>query len=108
MLDELTPTERSLLLRFVCAFAWADLEVKDQEREFVRRLVEKLQIDELEREQVEEWLSVGVPPDAVDPKDVPLKHKELFLRCAREVIVSDGEIDPEEHETLRLLEQLVR
>jgi hypothetical protein len=32
MFQELSRDERLLLLRFVCAFAWTDLEIKDGER----------------------------------------------------------------------------
>jgi hypothetical protein len=37
MFDALSRDERLLLLRFVCAFAWTDLEVTPRERAFVER-----------------------------------------------------------------------
>jgi uncharacterized tellurite resistance protein B-like protein len=107
MLLELTENERLLLLRFVCAFAWADLEIREQEREFVARLVDKLGLAADEREQVQRWLASGVPPEDVDPNHVPRRHRELFLSCAREIINVDGEVDPNEADNLALLEQLL-
>ncbi len=107
MLRELSREERLLLLRFVCAFAWADLEVREQEREFVGRLVERLGLADDERALVEEWLEFGVPPEEVDPNRIPPRHRELFLRCARGVISVDGVVDPNEAENLALLEQLL-
>lgn len=107
MLDELTRDERLLLLKFVCAFAWTDLEIRDSERAFVGRLVEKLQLDDADRAQVEEWLQVSPSPDSVDPALVPKQHRRTFIEAARAVIYSDGEVDDEEREQLdRLREAL--
>jgi hypothetical protein len=39
MFDALTRDERLMLLRFVCAFAWTDLEITPRERAFMERLV---------------------------------------------------------------------
>ncbi len=107
MLSGLSREERLLLLRFVCAFAWADLEVRDQEREFVVRLVDRLGLAEEERALVEEWLEAGVPAEEVDPNRVPRRHRELFLSCARAIVSADGVIDPHEADDLALLEQLL-
>ena len=37
-------------MRFVCSFAWADLEVSQQEKDYVRRLVQRLNMPEEEQE----------------------------------------------------------
>ena len=42
MINELSREDRVRLLRFVCSFAWADLKVQDQERQFLGALVKKL------------------------------------------------------------------
>jgi tellurite resistance protein len=107
MLRNLDKAERMLLLKFVCAFAWADLEVKASERRFVHRLVKQLALDAQEAKQVEEWLKVPPRAEEVDPNRIPLGHKELFLDAARKIIAADGEIDPAEKEDLELLEQLL-
>ncbi|MGH2671009.1 MAG: TerB family tellurite resistance protein, partial [bacterium] len=52
MLDDLDSRQRLQLIKFVCSFAWADLEVRAEERTFVARLVERLDLDERERRQV--------------------------------------------------------
>ncbi len=108
MLDELTKDERLLLLKFVCAFAWADLEVHEKERDFVKRLIERLELSDDENGQVVGWLKHGVPPEEVDPNRVPRRHREIFLQCAREIIVADGEIDPNESENYELLQALLK
>lgn len=95
------------LMRFVCSFAWADLEVQPQEREFVGRLMNALQLQPAEAVHVMEWLEVPPRAEEVDPKDVPLQHRQLFLDAAREVCARDGVIDREESENLQLLEKLL-
>lgn len=107
MLDNLSKEDRMLLLKFVCAFAWADLEIRDQERAFVKRLVEKLELDDDEKKQVEGWLTVSPSPEEVDPNKVPREHRQVFVDAARAMIYSDGEVDPEERENLELLKQLL-
>jgi len=108
MLDELNKNERLLLLKFVCAFAWADLEVKQSERNLVRHLVARLHLDPEEKREVEQWLKRPPKPEEVDPNRIPRAHRELFLEAARQMIAADGEIDPAERENLELLEQLLR
>jgi tellurite resistance protein len=107
MLDQLNKRERLLLLQFVCAFAWADLEVKKSERDLVHRLVTKLRLEPDEKREVEQWLKRPPKPEDVDPNRIPRAHRELFLEAARQMIAIDGEIDPAERENLDLLEQLL-
>lgn len=107
MLNELSKEERVLLLKFVCAFAWADLEIRDLERAFVTRLIERLGLSSDEHQLAAGWLKTGVPPEEVDPNRVPRRHRELFLDCAREVIAADGDVDPAEAENYELLKALL-
>jgi len=108
MLDQLDREDRLQLMRFVCSFAWADLEVTDREREFIVKMVDRLGLDDDERDQVDQWLEVPPHPDELDPEDVPREHRELFLDAARAMILSDGEVDEVEAENLIILDQLLR
>ena len=108
MLETLDREERLRLVKFVCSFAWADLEVQVEEREFVKRLVERLELDDAERGMVDEWLQVPPRPEEVDPADIPVEHRQLFLDAVRAMIVADGRVDQDEAENLVLLEALVR
>ena len=96
------------LMRFVCSFAWADLEIQDEERAFVAKLVKQLKLDDEEKLQVEGWLQLPPRPEEVDPAQVPRAHRALFLDAVRAVIAADGKIAPEEDETLELFEALLR
>lgn len=98
--------DRLRLMRFVCSFAWADLEVQDDEKQVVNGLIEKLDLEK-DRPQIERWLKSPPPPEDVDPTRVPRAHRELFLDAARAVFAADGIIDPKEQENFELLEQLL-
>ena len=107
-MKKLERADRMRLMKFVCSFVWADLEVKDSERAFVKKMVEKLHLDPAEKKEVAAWLEVPPSPDEVDPTQIPSAHRKLFVDTMREVIAVDGVIDPEEKENLELFEQLVR
>lgn len=108
MLDALDREDRLQLMRFVCSFAWADLEVNDEEREFIVNLVHRLELDDSERKQVARWLEVPPAADDLDPADIPREHRQLFLDAARAMILSDGDVDDVEAENLIILDQLLR
>lgn len=105
-ITDLDREDRLRLMRFVCSFAWADLEVQDDEKVVVERLIKTLDL-EGDREQIMRWLKSPPPPEDVDPTRVPRAHRELFLDAARAVFSADGVIDPKEQENFELLEQLM-
>lgn len=107
MLEQLERRDRMRLMKFVCSFAWADLEIRDEERDYVKRLVERLALDADEQKRVEKWLEVPPDLESIDPTLVPNDHRQLFLDEIKGVIVSDGEISPEEFENLKIFEALV-
>jgi uncharacterized tellurite resistance protein B-like protein len=106
-IKKLTREDRLRLMRFVCAFAWADLDVKGSEKRFVHKLVKQLQLDATEAKQVEQWLEVPPKAEDVDPNQVPRAHRKLFLETARNMIEADGSVSAEERESLTLLAQLL-
>jgi uncharacterized tellurite resistance protein B-like protein len=107
MLDSLDRSERLRLMKFVCSFAWADLEIRPEERVFVAGLIERLELDTEEAKQVEGWLKLPPRPESVDPTKIPAEHRQLFIEEIRGVIEADGEVADEERENLDLLEMLV-
>ena len=92
MLKELSERERLQLLEFICAFAWADLEVQPEEWQKVRQMIERLHIPEEERERVLEWLVVPPDPDDIDPESIPEEHRTIFLRAVEELIAADHRV----------------
>lgn len=106
-MQKLSPKDRLRLMKFVCSFVWADLEVKDSERKFVTKMVKKLRLDEAEAAQVQGWLEVPPPAEEVDPTRIPREHRQIFLDTIRDVITADGEVAPTEWENLALFEQLL-
>jgi len=107
-LQKLDREDRQRLMRFVCSFAWADLEVKKSERTLVHKMAKKLALDAKERAMVEEWLEVPPRAEDVDPQSIPHNQRKMFLEAAREMISVDGEIDAEERESFTIFEQLLR
>jgi hypothetical protein len=93
VLEEIDTAQRLNLLRFVCSFAWADLEIRPAERAFVSRLVDRLGLEGSEAAQVNAWLESPPLEEELDP--------HLIL------IRVDGEIAPEESENLELLSELL-
>ena len=108
MLDALNKEERLHLMRFVCSFAWADLEITDRERDFIVKMVVRLGLDEDEQNQVASWLEVPPRADDLDPADIPREHRQLFLDAAKAMILSDGTVEDDEAENLVILDQLLR
>ncbi len=107
MLSSLDRNERLQLMKFVCSFAWADLEIRAEEREFVARLIKRLELDEEEARQVESWLRLPPSPESIDPTLIPPEHRRLFVAEIRGVIEADGEIAEQERENLELLKRLL-
>ena len=103
----LSPDERLRLMKFICAVAWADLEVRPEEREFALKWVERLGLQADEIAQVKRWLDVPPREDEVDPEQIPPAHRALFLRTLRELVAADGEIDEQEQMSIDLLESLL-
>jgi len=108
MLSDLDRVDRLRLMKFICSFAWADLEIADEERGFVQKMVEKLGLTEQEAEQVGQWLEVPPPAEELDPAEIPPEHRQLFLDAARAMVIVDGRVDPDEAENLALFEMLVK
>jgi uncharacterized tellurite resistance protein B-like protein len=107
MLESLNHKQRLQLMKFVCAFAWADLSVHPEERAFVERLVRRLGFEPEEEERVMEWLLSPPSPESVDPTRIPMEHKRVFLAAIDGVVAADGIIAPEERESLSLLKELL-
>ncbi len=99
---------RLRLLRFVCSFAWADLEVTPGERSAVQALVKRLRLTAAERRQVSGWLELPPPADDVDPNEIPPGQRQLFLDEVRHVVAADGSLSGEEQASLALFERLLR
>jgi hypothetical protein len=106
-LASLTRRERLQLVKFVCAAIWADLEVSRSEKTFILSLALRLGLPDDETEQVREWLEKPPPPEEVDPAQIPLEHRSLFLSAIQEAMAVDRVVDGPERESLRLLNELL-
>jgi len=105
---DLEREDRLRLMRFVCSFAWADLEIVDKERELVQSLIEKLELDDEETKMVQGWMKIPPRPEDVDPLEIPPQHRQLFLNVMMDMVRADGVIASDEIENFHLFEQLLR
>ncbi len=105
---KLSHEERLRLMRFLCSFAWCDLEVHEKEKKFIRRMVKELALDAAEKKQVEGWIALPPRATEVDPAEIPREHRKLFLDACRAVVMADGEIHPQEQINLALLQELLQ
>ena len=108
VLDELDTQQRMNLLKFVCSFAWADLEIRPAERAFVSRFAESTGAQTAQRPaRCAAGSNLRPAEDELDPHLIPLHHREIFIETVKGVIRVDGEIAPEELESLELLSELL-
>ncbi len=107
MLKDLSHDEKLRLLRFLCSFAWADLDIDDEERALVARFIDAMGLDPEDAELAMGWLDHPPPEDDLDPYDIPDEHKKLFLEAALAMMGADGVVDTMEVESFALFEALM-
>ncbi|MFO0712013.1 MAG: TerB family tellurite resistance protein [Sandaracinus sp.] len=106
-LSHLEHSDRLRLMKFVCAFAWADLEIADQERSFITKMAKQLHLTGDDHKQVKAWMELPPKVEELDPNEIPREHRKIFLEVARDLVAADGAVTEEERENLALLEQLL-
>lgn len=107
MLEELDQRDRLRLVQFVCSFAWADFEIQPEERVFISRLIRRLDLDDEEDLQVQQWLDRPPALDDLDPTSIPAAHRRFFVEAIEGLISADGEIAEEERESFEIFKQLL-
>jgi uncharacterized tellurite resistance protein B-like protein len=107
MFSQLSSKDRLRLMKFVCSFAWADLEVRPEERAFIAQLIRGLELGRDEEIQVHGWLDLPPALDGLDPTTIPVDHRRFFLEAIEGVIHSDGQLATEELESLEIFRQLL-
>lgn len=107
MLDQLDRQERLRLVQFVCSFAWADLEIRPEERVFISHLIRRLELGDEEDLQVQQWLDLPPNLDDLDPTSIPAAHRQFFVEAIEGLINADGEVSDEERETFEIFKQLL-
>ena len=85
MLEELTVEEKLRLVRFMCAFAWADLDVSEREQALLSALIRKLDLPDEARLEAESWIEHPPDEEELDPNDIPLAQRRLFVSAATEI-----------------------
>jgi uncharacterized tellurite resistance protein B-like protein len=107
MLEQLDRRDRMRLVKFVCSFAWADLEIQPEERVFISRLIRRLDLGEDDDLQVQHWLDRPPELDDLDPTSIPAAHRRFFVEAIEGLISADGEIAEEESDSFEIFKQLL-
>ena len=107
MLDQLDRHDRLRLVEVVCSFAWADFEIQPEERVFIARLIQRLDLDKEEDLKVQQWLDRPPKIDDLDPTSISASHRRVFVDEIEGLIGADGEISDEEQESFEIFKQLL-
>lgn len=99
--------EKLQIMRFVCAFAWADLKVVNEERTLIERFSNALELDATELQQVNDWIIHPPRPEEIDPFDIPTHLKSTILSAASAISIIDGDLDNNEVDLLVLLRSIL-
>ena len=105
---ELTTDEKLRVMRFICAFAWADLEIQSDEVKLIHQIMNALDLDKIHYPTVLGWLKRPPRAEDVDPLSIPDNLKEIILDAATGVILADGELQDSEMEMLELLQNILQ
>jgi hypothetical protein len=107
MLDQLDRSDRLRLVQFVCSFAWADFEIQPEERDFIAKLIRRLELGDEDDRQVQQWLQRPPSLDDLDPTSIPAAHRRFFVEAIEGLIAADGEVVAEESDTFEIFKQLL-
>ena len=107
MLENLADDDKLRLLRFLCSFAWADLNVGVPERKLVVDLIRRFGLRAEDAAMAAGWLDHPPNEDDIDPTDIPREHRQLVLDAVLEMVGVDGRVDSMEAESYAVLEALM-
>jgi tellurite resistance protein len=85
-----------------CKVAWADGVIENTERQKLAELWQQLGDGAVSRAEISQWLDEGVP---FEPASVSDAVRSLFVQKALELARSDGEVMPDEVQTIRELRE---
>lgn len=107
MNTSLSSEEKLQIMRFICAFAWADLKVVTAEKHFIEQFASVLELTESEKISVNSWVKHPPRPEEIDPFGIPHHLRETIISAAKAISMVDGDFDPKESELLNLLSNLI-
>lgn len=93
-MDPVTSDQRRTLIALACRVAWADGVVADEERTYIRQLVQRLGGAAMTGEELDAWLDEG--PPAAELETLPEGLGRFFFYEALQLAESDGDLDPRE------------
>lgn len=82
----------------MCKVAWADGVIDQSERDYVKGLITRLGGQPVTDEELDWWLTEGVPPELLRP--LPENLEKFFFYEALQLAQADGDLDDREQEVV--------
>ena len=82
----------------MCKVAWADGRIDESEREYVQGLITRLGGQPVGQEELDRWLTTGVPSELLKP--LPENLEKFFFYEALQLAQADGDLDDREQEVV--------
>jgi len=98
-----TADEMRVFVQAMCAVAWADGVVQDEEREILGEFVDMAEAEQNLAADVERWLLSPVDPSTIQWGTLSEDSRAFVYRSAVRVVMADGNVDPGESAFLRTM-----
>ena len=89
-----TREDRRTLIALMCKVAWADGRIDESEREYVQDLITRLSGEPGNAEELDSWLTSGVPDEELGALHPTLEH--FFFDESLRLAQADGDLDDRE------------
>lgn len=89
-----TREDRRTLIALMCKVAWADGRIDPSERAYVQALISRLSDEPVSSEELDSWLTNGVPNKELRPLPPTLEH--FFFDESLRLSQADGDLDDRE------------
>ena len=89
-----TREDRRTLIALMCKVAWADGRIDESEREYVQDLITRLSGEPVNAEELDSWLTSGVPDEELGALHPTLEH--FFFDESLRLAQADGDLDDRE------------
>jgi len=96
-----TADEMRVFVQAMCAVAWADGVVQDEERKILGEFVHMAETEQNLAADVERWLSIPIDPSTIQWGTLSEDSRAFVYRSAVRVVMADGKADPGESAFLK-------
>lgn len=99
--DVLDPAELRTFIRAMCAAAWSDRMIQDEERDALSGFIDAADLDQAQHDEALAWLNSPVPIDDVDWAALRPEVRAYVYLSAVRIVKADGKVESSESAFLR-------